>query len=207
MKLNEPGEVQTGCGVTNGGRDVTEDGLVQHILSVFGYLRLALFRFPPLSAYARCELACKAHNHRYYARFQRTVEDGTRCKHDVDAICLAGECLVSWCECSHACPQRERGVCPSATVCAFVVRQNVVSSFAVVFFLFARIFCLFVSLFRFVCFGGVTVGRLFGFKVGRLIFAIFFSSSETVHGVNSLYSRTGNVIYAVCLTLVDHIPL
>nr|KAG5699565.1 hypothetical protein BaRGS_033761 [Batillaria attramentaria] len=44
-------------------------------------------------SYERCELACKAKHHRYYARFQKTVEDGTTCKHDEDALCLAGKCL------------------------------------------------------------------------------------------------------------------
>ncbi|KAK7486839.1 hypothetical protein BaRGS_00021986, partial [Batillaria attramentaria] len=46
-----------------------------------------------INPYERCELACKAKHHRYYARFQKTVEDGTTCKHDEDALCLAGKCL------------------------------------------------------------------------------------------------------------------
>lgn len=48
-----------------------------------------------MAAYARCELACKARHHRYYARFQKKVQDGTRCKLDAEAYCIDGECLVS----------------------------------------------------------------------------------------------------------------
>lgn len=51
-----------------------------------------------INPYARCELACKARHHRYYARFQAAVEDGIRCKHDEDAFCMGGECLDAGCD-------------------------------------------------------------------------------------------------------------
>ncbi|XP_071109939.1 ADAMTS-like protein 4 isoform X2 [Haliotis cracherodii] len=52
-----------------------------------------------INPYSRCELACKAKGPvRYYSRFQETVEDGTPCKLDQEAICIQGRCLDIGCD-------------------------------------------------------------------------------------------------------------
>ncbi|XP_046581492.1 LOW QUALITY PROTEIN: ADAMTS-like protein 4 [Haliotis rubra] len=52
-----------------------------------------------INPYSRCELACKAKGPvRYYSRFQETVEDGTPCKLDKEAICIQGRCLDIGCD-------------------------------------------------------------------------------------------------------------